>query len=128
MTQSRGRVRAATFENSTERCEPRRGTALAAAGFVEKRITGDACVEALLRAGFRIRSRTSGLAILVRGASVVMIPDVEVIETDLLDSVLRSAGITWAELEPHLAHVPSRSGLFAKPVLQDEEDRALKRK
>ena len=87
--------------------------------YLERKITGDACVEALLRAGFRIRSRTTGIAILVRGTSLVMIPDVEVIELDLLDSVLRSAGVTWAELESHLAHVPSRSGFFTKPVGKD---------
>lgn len=82
-----------------------------------------------MRAGFRIRSRTSGLAILVRGASMVMIPDVEVIETDLLESVLRSAGISWAELERHLAHGPSRSGFFAKQVLpSDAVDSTVKRK
>ena len=89
---------------------------------MERKITGDACVEALLRAGFRIRSRTTGIAILVRGTSLVMIPDVEAIELDLLDSVLRSAGVTWAELESHLshlAHVPSRSGFFTKPVVKD---------
>lgn len=82
-----------------------------------------------MRAGFRIRNRTSGLAILVRGASMVMIPDVEVIETDLLESVLRSAGISWAELELHLAHVPLRSGFFAKSVMgADAADATLKRK
>ncbi len=85
---------------------------------MERKITGDACVEALLRAGFRIRSRTTGIAILVRGTSLVVVPDVEVIELDLLDSVLRSAGVTWAELESHLAHAPSRSGFFTKPVVK----------
>jgi hypothetical protein len=87
---------------------------------MEPRLTGDACVEALLRAGFRIRSRNAGLAILVRGASMVVIPDVGTIEADMLAAILRSAGLSWAELERHLAHVPSRSGFFAKAPAGDD--------
>ncbi len=111
-------------EFGVQRC----GTPLAAVALVQRRITGDACVEALLRAGFHIRSRSSGLAILVRKGSLVMIPDVEVIETDLLASVLRSAGLSWSELEIHLAHVPSRSGFFARPALGAAADSTVKRK
>ena len=81
-----------------------------------------------MRAGFHVRSRTSGLAILVRKGSLVMIPDVEVIETELLASVLRSAGLSWAELESHLAHAPSRSGFFARQALGAAADSTVKRK
>jgi hypothetical protein len=81
---------------------------------VERRLTGDAVVEALLRAGFRIRSRGNGIAILVHGSSMVMIPDVDVVEGDLLASILRSAGVTREALERHLNHIPTRSGFFAK--------------
>jgi hypothetical protein len=90
------------------------GTAFARVSSVERRLTGDACVEALLRAGFRIRSRGTGIAILVRGASLVMIPNVTTIEKEMLQAILRSAGITRTELDLHLAHVPTRSGFFAK--------------
>jgi hypothetical protein len=91
-----------------------RGTAFAPLYPVERKLTGDACVEALLRAGFRIRSRGNGIAILVRGASVVMVPDVDHIKADLLSSILRSSGVSREELEGHLAHHPKRSGFFLK--------------
>lgn len=71
-------------------------------------------MEALLRAGFRIRNRGNGLAILVRNGKLVMIPDVGVIEGDLLRAILRSAGVSRTELEAHLAHGVTRSGFFTK--------------
>lgn len=79
---------------------------------MEHRLTGDACVEALIRAGFRIRNGGNGIAILMRGPSMVMIPDVEVVEEPLLQAILRSAGMTKAELDAQLKHKPTRSGFF----------------
>ncbi|MDB4943656.1 MAG: hypothetical protein JWP97_3190 [Labilithrix sp.] len=79
-------------------------------------ITGDACVEALLRAGFRIRSRANGLAILIRSGKVVMVPDLGALEPAMLSAILRSCGLTLDELKGHLAHHPKRSGFFPRPV------------
>gem|GEM_PF-2692663 len=93
---------------------------LAVIGPVEQRLlTGDACVSALLRAGFKIKHRGTGLVLLSRGTAVVMVPDVGVLEPFMLRAILRSAGITEAELEAHLAHVPTRSGIFTRPRSDD---------
>ena len=80
----------------------------------DKPITGDACVEALLRAGFRIRTNGHGIATLVRGKNVVMVPDLEVLEPALLRAIVRSSGLTREELDVHLAHYPKRSGFFPR--------------
>lgn len=84
-------------------------------------------MEALIRAGFRIRNRGNGIAMLARGSSIVMVPDVGVIEDGLLEAILRSAGITMLELEAHLAHVPTRSGFFTKHRVPVDQDRATPR-
>lgn len=83
--------------------------------------SGEACVEALIRAGFRIRSRGAGIALLARAPNMVMVPDVAVIEDGMLKAILRSAGITMLELQSHLAHVPKRSGFFAKHRVDVDE-------
>lgn len=82
----------------------------------DKPVTGDACVSALIRAGFKVRHRGNGLALLARSGSIVMVPDVGVIEPHMLDAILRSANISRMELESHLANVPSRSGFFMKAM------------
>ena len=43
---------------------------------------------------------------------MVMIPDVEIVEEPLLQAILRSAGMTKAELDAQLEHKPTRSGFF----------------
>lgn len=80
----------------------------------EKPVTGDACVSALIRAGFHVRHRGSGLALLARAGNIVMVPDVGVLEPHMLHAILRSANISKTELDIHLANVPSRSGFFMK--------------
>jgi hypothetical protein len=80
----------------------------------DKPVTGDACVSALIRAGFQVRHRGNGLALLARAGSIVMVPDVGVLEPHMLGAILRSANITKTELDVHLANVPSRSGFFMK--------------
>ncbi len=80
-------------------------------------LTGDACVSALIRMGFRVRHRADGLVLLARSGSIVMVPDVGVIEPFMLKAILRSAGITQTELDAHLAHVPLRSGFFTKAAV-----------
>lgn len=80
----------------------------------ERSVTGDACVSALIRAGFKVRHRGSGLVLLARSGNIVMVPDVGVLESYMLRAILRSAGVSQTELDLHLANVPSRSGFFSK--------------
>lgn len=80
----------------------------------ERSVTGDACVSALIRAGFKVRHRGNGLALLARAGNIVMVPDVGVLEPYMLRAILRSAGVSQTELDLHLANVPSRSGFFLK--------------
>lgn len=69
-------------------------------------------MSALIRAGFRVRHRGSGLVLLARSGNIVMVPDVGVLEPHMLGAILRSAGVSQTELDLHLANVPSRSGFF----------------
>lgn len=80
----------------------------------ERSVTGDACVSALIRAGFKVRHRGNGLVLLARSGNIVMVPDVGVLEPYMLRAILRSAGVSQTELDLHLASVPSRSGFFLK--------------
>jgi len=80
------------------------------------KVSGEACVLALLRAGFRLKQRASGFVFLTRNGKIVMVPDVEVMEPDMLRAILRSADISEAELVRHLVNGPTRSGFFVKTV------------
>jgi hypothetical protein len=77
-------------------------------------VSGEACVAALLRAGFRLKHRGSGLALLARNGKIVMVPDVEVIDRDMLKAILRSADIDEEELARHLLNAPTKSGFFSR--------------
>jgi hypothetical protein len=58
---------------------------------------------------------------------MVMIPDIGVIEPSMLQAILRSAGMTARELDLHLAHVPNRSGFFAKHQSKPADAAATKK-
>ena len=73
-------------------------------------------MSALIRAGFRVRHRGSGLVLLARSGNIVMVPDVGVLEPHMLGAILRAAGVSQTELALHLANVPSRSGFFVRPA------------
>lgn len=88
--------------------------ALARRTAVELNVTGEACVLALLRAGFQLKHRGNGLALLKKDGRIVMVPDVELLEPDMLRAILRSANLDPQELAHHLRHSPTRSGFFAK--------------
>jgi hypothetical protein len=81
---------------------------------VRRTISGEACAAGLLRAGFRIHRRSSGVSVLKREARLVMIPDVEALSPDMVDAIVRSAGMTLGELDRHLDPAPTRSGWFTR--------------
>lgn len=67
-----------------------------------------------MRAGFRVHHRGHGFTLLKRETRLVLVPSVSMLSPDMLDAILRSAGLTSGELETHLPPTPSRSGMFAK--------------
>lgn len=84
---------------------------------VRRTIDGEACVTALLRAGFQVHHRAHGLALLKRGAKIVLVPAVDFVTSQMFESIARSAGLTRDELEAHLPRAPKSSGTFVRPHL-----------
>jgi len=84
-------------------------------------IDGEACVAALLRAGFYIKHRGHGLTLLRQGPRVVLVPHVGVIATEMLESIARSAGLTSDELERQLPRPRTKSGTFTRAELGLDE-------
>jgi hypothetical protein len=84
---------------------------------VRRTIDAEACVTALLRAGFHVHHRANGLALLKREAKMVLVPAVEVVTPQMFDAIARSAGLSREELEGHLPRAPRTSGMFARPQL-----------
>lgn len=78
-------------------------------------VDGEACVNALLRAGFHVQHRGQGVTLLRREGRVVAVPAVEVVSRHLLLAILRSAGMTEQELEQHLPRPRMHSGTFSRP-------------
>jgi len=61
-------------------------------------LSGAACAERLTQLGFRVVHRGKGTTPLRRDDRRVLVPDVDVVGADLLDAILRSAGVTLREL------------------------------
>lgn len=70
---------------------------------VRPTIDSASCVAALLGAGFRVQHEGHLLTLLRRGARVVLVPAVGALTPEMLEAILRSAGLTASELEQHLA-------------------------
>jgi hypothetical protein len=87
----------------------RDGTILARTKIVAvSKLTGEECVQRLRELGFTIVRRAAGLAVLKRGDRSVMVPDIASVEGAMLRAILRSAGITDAEL------LEARSGVYVR--------------
>ena len=84
---------------------------------MRRTIDAEACVTALLRAGFHVHHRAHGLALLKRAGKVVLVPNVEIVTSQMFDAIARSAGLSREELEAHLPRAPKASGMFARPQL-----------
>lgn len=84
-------------------------------------VSGRTLLEALLRAGFEVRHRTSGLAIVERGYRVLVVPDVPRLAPDQLTALLSAAGVTYAALEGLLDdRAALRSGLYPRHRADDD--------
>jgi hypothetical protein len=57
------------------------------------RLSGEACVLRLTELGFRVTNRTLCLTTLKKGERLVIVPDVETVDPDMLEAILRSAGL-----------------------------------
>jgi hypothetical protein len=85
---------------------------------VRRTIDAEACVTALLRAGFHVHHRANGLALLKRAGKVVLVPNVEIVTPQMFEAIARSAGLSHEELEGHLPRAPKASGMFTRPHLE----------
>ena len=88
---------------------------------VRRTIDAEACVTALLRAGFHVHHRAHGLALLKRGGRVVLVPAVEIVTPQMFEAIARSAGLSRDELEGHLPRAPRNSGTFTRPQLDSSD-------
>jgi hypothetical protein len=88
---------------------------------VRRTIDGEACVTALLRAGFHVHHRAHGLALLKRGTKIVLVPSVDIVTPQMFEAIARSAGITRDELEENLPRAPKHSGMFTRPQLDSAD-------
>jgi hypothetical protein len=64
--------------------------------------SGNECVGALKRAGFRLRLQEGDQALLVKGYRVVCVPLVERIAAEELVMILQSAGVSVADFTEYL--------------------------
>jgi hypothetical protein len=70
-------------------------------------VSGSECVEALLAAGFSVRSRSDDLACLVSGMRSVSVPTVAMLTPDELVAVLRQAGVAYTDFLDLLSEAPT---------------------
>jgi hypothetical protein len=61
-------------------------------------LSGEACVARLEALGFTVFRRRSAVTLLERGRRRVLVPHIASLGTEMLEGVLRSAGVTEAEL------------------------------
>ena len=87
---------------------------------VRRTIDGEACVTALLKAGFHVHHRAHGLALLKRAGKIVLVPSVESVTPQMFEAIARSAGLSAEELSNHLPRAPRNSGTFTRPQLDVE--------
>lgn len=70
-------------------------------------VSGAECVDALVVAGFTVRSRSDSATVLGQGVRVVVVPDVAMLTPDDLYALLRDAGIAYERLLDLLAETPT---------------------
>jgi hypothetical protein len=56
-------------------------------------LSGTDCIELLKRFGYRVRSRSGGLATLVLDTNVVIVPEASTLSPTLVRAILRTANI-----------------------------------
>ena len=70
-------------------------------------VSGVECVDALLLAGFAIRSRSDSATILERHMRVVVVPDVAMLTPEDLEALLRDAGLAYEVFLDLLSETPT---------------------
>jgi predicted RNA binding protein YcfA (HicA-like mRNA interferase family) len=65
-------------------------------------LSGESCIERLLALGFTVFHKGGAVTLLARGKNRVLVPHIEELGRDMLDGILRSAGITEGELRASL--------------------------
>jgi hypothetical protein len=70
-------------------------------------VSGAECVDALVMAGFGVRSRTDSSTKLGKGMRVVLVPNVALLPPEDLASILREAGVRYLEFLDYLSETPT---------------------
>jgi hypothetical protein len=71
-------------------------------------------VDALLQAGFAVRSRSADSTLLVKGLRSVFVPTVAMLTPDEMSSVLRDAGLAYSDFLEFLSETPTEPDLLRK--------------
>jgi hypothetical protein len=74
-------------------------------------VSGAECVDALVLAGFTVRSRNDDTAILVKELRSIAIPLVAMLTPDELTRILRDAGLAYSEFLDCLSETPTEPDL-----------------
>ncbi len=80
-------------------------------------VSGAECVDALVLAGFTVRSRTDSATVLERASRVVVVPDVAMLTPDDLHALLQDGGITYDAFLDLLSETPTDPAL-ERPVFR----------
>ena len=71
-------------------------------------ISGAECVLALVLAGFQVKRRAAGTTVLARRGQLVVVPEVLILSTALLDAILSDAELTHDRFLALLAEEQTR--------------------
>lgn len=89
-------------------------------GVIAAPVPADVCIRALQAAGFVVRRRGGGIALLARGPRMVVVPDLPALDPNLVGSILRSANLDPTEFRQLVAR---QSGMFSKVELAPPSSR-----
>lgn len=73
-------------------------------------LSGEACIERLVALGFVVFHKGTGVTMLARDKRRVLVPHISVLGPEMIEGIVRSAGITRAEL----SGVRHKSGFVRK--------------
>jgi len=78
-------------------------------------VSGRECVDALVQAGFVVRSRDDDQATLGRGSASVVVPDVAMLTPEELSGILRAAAVPYDDFLDLLSEAPTDPAI-ARPT------------
>lgn len=70
-------------------------------------VSGAECVDALVSAGFAVRSRSGDTTLLVKGGRSVVVRGADLLMPDELLSILREAGLAYSDFVDLLSEAPT---------------------